>query len=272
MFGKKTFGKPIPPVKVAEVTPEVAVESIALSAPVASVSVLPETGNSAEMATNLTPALAEPVAEVAASTPPVSDLTPSQQLAIDKIMAKARDDAQQILLSAPLASLGTPSGDVESKQEVWQRDHIPGAMRKDKTYIPEFVYDEHEDVTRRVLLKSDYKYVLVLTSMDSAMDTIQSYLEMGYKHCLYDGGSRSGFTERGFKGTGDAIFRRTIEGYCQRGDCRLMWIPIRGWEALNQEDQDRCAQAMPAALGSFANAGYSQGIRTKIEVEGVELT
>lgn len=200
----------------------------------------------------------------AASTPPSP--TPEQQAQLDKVMEKAKADAAAILGGMPAAQLGTPSGNVEERTAQAQRDHVPGKMRRDKTFIPEWIYDENDGVTRRVLRHGEIRYALV------PADDFLSYTGYGYKFALYDGGSRSGLLERGFLGTGDAIFTRTVQGYCQRGDCFLMWIPIRGWEALDAEDKARVDKQTDRAVGSFYNAGYREGIRTWIEVDGKSIT
>ncbi len=199
---------------------------------------------------------------VAAAAPPTP---PAVQKAIDEVMADARARVDAILASE-VAQLGTPSANEDEKQARFQRDMLPGRMRKDKTYVPEWIIEDGESTRRQALLYSDYRYALV------DVETTGNYLLNGYRLCLFDGGPRSGLAPRGFSGTGDNIFRRTLEGYCQRGDCRLMYIPIRAWELIDEEVRERTAGMVQRTLGNFADAGYSQGIRTFIEAEGKSLT
>ena len=212
----------------------------------------------------------EPVVEkVDASPSPAtaspSSPTPEQQAQLDKVMEQAKAAAQAILGGNLAATLGTPSGNIEDRTAQVQRDFIPGKMRRDKTYIPERVWDAHENVTRRVLIHSDYKYAL------APQEDFLTYTGMGYKLAKYDGGSQSGLDHRGFLGTEDTVFTRTVNGLCQRGDCFLMWIPIRGWEDLRDEDRRRIDQETNRAIGSFYNAGYREGLRTFIERDGQSL-
>ena len=203
-------------------------------------------------------AVAEPV------TPPA--LTLSQQAEIDRIMSEAKEKAQQVILGgSPEAKLGTPSGNVEETQERYQADHLPGKMRRDKTRVPERIYDEDLQTTREVLRNGDYKYVMI------PQDDFLTYTGYGYKFCKYDGGAQSGLAPRGFQGTNDAIFTRTLTGNCQRGDCFLMYLPIRAWEVLHQEDLDSQDSASKKVLGNFHNAGYDVGIRPYAQIDGRDI-
>ena len=207
------------------------------------------------------PAPVTPVASAAGSegapaAPSAAKLTSDQQAEIDRIMAQAKAAAQQVILGgSPEAKLGTPSGNIDEKQERFQRDYLPGKLLRDKTRVPERVYDEDQGIDRQVLLHSEYRYALV------PQDDFLTYTGLGYKFAKFDGGSQSGLTERGFRGTGDAIFTRTLTGNCQRGDCFYMYIPIRGWEALREEDRVQGSDVEKKALGAFHNAAYAQGIR-----------
>jgi hypothetical protein len=201
--------------------------------------------------------IAEPPPEVPAPTP---QLTPDQQAEIDRIFTDARLKAQAVLGGSPEAQLGTPSNGEDVKQERVQRDYVPGRFRADRTRVPERIYDEDEGVDRKVLLFSDYRYALV------PADDFLTYTGLGYKFCKFDGGSRSGLTERGFRGTGDSIFTRELNGNCRRGDCFYMYIPIRGWEEIAAEDLSKVGDGEKRALGSFHNAAYSQGIRPFAEI------
>lgn len=256
-FGKKTT-------LASEATPSPA-EPTASPGPV----VAP--GPVVEAAPVVSPAVEQPAAASAMEASGGSLLTgaalpPDKQAAIDKIMADARSAAEAILLGTPAATLGTPSGDIEEKTARVARDFVPGKRRKDKTYIPEYVCDQNSETRRKVLRYDVYRYMLV----DG--ETIDNYSLMGYRMALFDGGSMSGLEGKGFTDTGDSVFRRDIYGRCQRGDCFLMYIPIRAWEEIAQDDRDEVDKALPAALGSFANAAYSVGIRPFIEAEGKTLT
>jgi hypothetical protein len=193
-----------------------------------------------------------------------AELSAEQKAAVAAIMAEAEAKARDVILGGnPVAGLGTPSNFDRDKVDNIQRDSLPGTRRKDdNTYVPEFVYDEVEQCQRRAKLPAEYHYVLV------DIERIGKYIRHGWKHVLFDGGSRSGLAERGFKGTGDGIFRRTLEGYCQRGDCRYMYIENRAWEEIRDEDEYQASMAMSRALGSFANAGYREGIRAEAYVDG----
>ena len=214
-------------------------------------------------------------AEVISETPAVVEvtkapdtpqLTAAQQAEIDRIMVKARTDAQQVILGgSPEAKLGTPSGNVEDTQEHYQADYVPGKKRRDKTRVPEHIYDEDLQRNRPALLLSNYSYVLV------PQDDFLDYTGAGFKFCKFDGGSQSGLAFGGFTGTGDAIFTRTLTGNCQRGDCFLMFIPIRAWEAIRQEDLDNQSEAHKKVLGNFYNAGYDVGIKPSAQINGVEI-
>ena len=211
---------------------------------------------SAKAAPDAPVASGEAGATVPVSVSSAPALTSDQQAEIDRIMAQARSAAQQVILGgSPEAKLGTPSGNVDEKQERFQRDYLPGKLLRDRTRVPERIYDEDEGVDRQVLRLSEFKYVMI------PQDDFLTYTGIGYKFTKFDGGSQSGLTERGFRGTGDAIFTRTLIGNCQRGDCFLMHIPIRGWEALREEDRIKGSDVEKKALGSFHNAAYAQGIR-----------
>ena len=196
-----------------------------------------------------------------ATVPSPFQLTADQQAEIDRIMAQAKAAAQQVILGgSPEAKLGTPSGNVEEKQEHFQRDYLPGKLLRDKTRVPERIYDEDKGIDRQVLLHNEYRYALV------PQDDFLTYTGLGYKFVKFDGGSQSGLTERGFRGTGDAIFTRTLSGNCQRGDCFYMYIPIRGWEALREEDQYKASEVHKKALGVFHNVAYASGIRPEASI------
>lgn len=188
-------------------------------------------------------------------------LNEAQQAAIDQVMATAREACQAILGGSPVAGLGTPSANQEETTDHVQSDSIPGTRRKDKTYIPKRIYDP-DTGNSRPLLFDELHYMLV------DIETIPDYIMDGWKMCLFDGGSLSGLAGSGFSGTGDSVMTRTIHGYCQRGDCRLMWAPHKLWEELRAADEYENSISMQRALGSFANAGYREGIRAEAVVDG----
>lgn len=217
--------------------------------------------------------VAEPKKEVAAKAEPAVEAKPpeptaEQQAAIDAVFekkqAEIKAEVATILGGNAVAGLGTPSKNQEETQERVQRDRLPGVRRLDKTYVPESIEDERGNY-RKVLRYSEYRYCMI------PQEDFLTYRMKGWRHCMYDGGSRSGLNGEGWQHTGDTVFERDIRGYCRRGDVFLMYIPVRGWEELKAEDKQAVERSMKGPIGEFMNTTYHKGIRGFAEVDGESI-
>jgi len=201
-----------------------------------------------------------PEAEPATASAP--DITPDQQAAVDQVFADAKKAAEAIL-GGGFLPVGIPSGNIEERQENVQRDYIRGTRRKDKTYVPETIYDDRPmgGGTRKVLDYGRYRYAMV------SEDSFASYITLnGWKFVKYDGGGRSGLLGDGFQGTGDSVFMRDIRGYCRRGDVYLLYTEIENWLEMKEEDRLRAEKSIENPIGNFFNTAYSKGIRTWADI------
>lgn len=209
----------------------------------------------------------------ASAKPPEAkpEITPEQQAEIDRVL-KANEQETKRAIEAILggkveAGVGTPTGDQPDKTQRVQRDHMPGKFRRDPSYVPEHVYDEVTGERKKVLDHNNYRYYMVTNDELK----LASATAVGWKYCLFDGGSRSGLLNGGFKGTGDAVFTRDIYGHCRRGDVFLMWMEVRRYEELREIDRDEVAKASLAPVGEFANVAYGKGIRAMAQVNGEDI-
>ena len=186
------------------------------------------------------------------------------QAASKEILKKADEkiDAAKAstLLLAEDDQLGRSADNDTSKNPTVQRDTLPGTRRPDMTYLPEQAYDAEEDRDRRTTLPKDYHYCWVADAL------VQRFRTLGYKFCLYNGGSQSGLADRGFKGTG--LFESTLSKHVRNGDTVLMFTDMRLYEHLSQMDRDQVDKWNRAAQGDLHNLGYRYGIRTFEEDKG----
>jgi len=146
-------------------------------------------------------------------------------------------------------------------------------QRKDPTYFPgcslQFkntqVWDHKMHRERPLGLPQEYVYQWW------PYDAFANAIAEGWKFCGYDGGSRSGLADKGFKDT-ELYQKEAGTGRVVLGDTYLMWIEMRLAEELRDEVRQRndAMQARPET--SFFDDAYKTGIRGFIENDFGEKT
>lgn len=166
--------------------------------------------------------------------------------------------ASEFLYSEPDVSGVSPTTDPSANPA--QADFIPGTRPPDTVYLPDFVDDEMRGIRRPCALKNEYHYCFVETSKRDA------FKSWGYRYVQYNGGQNSGLAQHGFSGTD--MFERTLDNHVRHGDTFLMYIPIRGYEALVAEERKQIDAWNEVPRSEMHNAGYASGVRTYQERDG----
>ncbi|MGH9426145.1 MAG: hypothetical protein ACRD2L_07575, partial [Terriglobia bacterium] len=127
-------------------------------------------------------------------------------------------------LATPAVSIELPEVDFSQKKTQGERtveatgnqaDFLPGTLKVDLPYIPEFVEDEMTGERRRLLRPQEYHYIWVQREL------VIRYRANQYKFVLYNGGQLSGLAGAGFSHTG--LFEQTADNHVMLGDCLLMY-------------------------------------------------
>jgi len=193
----------------------------------------------------------EPVAEVS----PVKEANEAVRSIMEAATVASKPALPTISVTEPDLTGKSALGERTAEQEN-QADFIPGTKHIDLPYIPEFVYDELLVRKRRLLIPSEYHYVWVQFELITRQKAYQ------YQFCKYDGGAGSGLGEGGFKNTG--LFERTIDGRVMLGDTYLMFVPMRRYEAILEQQRQR-QDALETPGGALHAAGNQAGVRTFVE-------
>ena len=141
-------------------------------------------------------------------------------------------------------------------------------QRKDPTYFPgcnlqwknSLVFDHKMGIERPLGKPAEYVYQFW------PFDAVGMAVTEGWQFCGYDGGSRSGLADKGFKDT-HLYQNEAGTGRVVLGDTYLMYVPIRLAEELKEEVQ-KLNDAMEAKPNtSFFDDAYKTGIRGFTENE-----
>ena len=180
---------------------------------------------------------------------PTPEATPKQ---IDRIADEIMSGGKVDLVADGSEKTGASSLGHKDPDEI-QMDYLRGTRTKDRTYIPEFVFDEGIQAKRRATLPTDYKYGWI------QYELTDRYNHYGWKFCRYSGGGQ-GMEDGGFDGTG--LYTKTPEGYVRNGDCLLMFTPMRNWREILQEEQVLKDKWTRGPLDDFHNVGDKAGVKT----------
>lgn len=149
---------------------------------------------------------------------------------------------------------GMPKADPANNRKHVPQDHIPGTKPLDALHFPEFAYDDDRHLVRRISLPNEYHYIWVEGS------DIDRFKHNGYRFVLYNGGPGSGIAEQGLSGT--YLFHRTLDNHVQRGDVFLMYVPMRRYEEIVRENEERTHNMRNMGHNNFHNISYKYGIRS----------
>jgi len=132
-----------------------------------------------------------------------------------------------------------------------QQDFLPGTklMRADPSYVPETI--EVNGDRRRVYNPIEYKLRWV------SSEKVNHWKLAGFNFFPYS---------PIFSGSG--LYEKDQDGHIVNGDTRLMYAPMRAWEAIQADIQKQKDLYENVARTDFANTGYKSGIRTFQEFEG----
>jgi len=196
------------------------------------------------------------------SSKPVKSAADEAAKAVKEIMQQAEAQAESLSANVSVTPVDVSGALPESDptSDPGQADFIPGTRISDFTYLPERVYDEETQKTRRCSLPAEYHYVWV------HQDKLVSFRNNTYRFCLFQGGQLSGLAARGLLGTG--LYERTVDNHVRHGDCYLMYISQRGYKMLQEEEVKRYNLMTAAAESDVHNEGYRHGVRTFKEVDG----
>lgn len=195
-------------------------------------------------------------------------LTEKAKDALASVMGSDDEPVKAESISEPEdRSSGRSPKETTSLDGAGQADFIPGTRRYDYTYIPERVFDEDEQRTRRCALFQEYHYLWVEVSPNK----VAEHKAKGYRFARYSGGPGSALAERGFLGTG--LFEQVQPGdRVVNGDTVLMWCDMRRYEQFCQEERDYADKLEGLYLNKFHNQGYESGVKTFQEKDGSRLS